>query len=235
MKRPYPLPSEHQEESSLSPTLKLFGWDDLRPYPVERGSNNFVWNLTQGILALHGNSDWIWIDEGNWESENARVIASRIEIGFQSKSLFLSNVIQVITDDYTNPMLNARESLGSQYQSVVRINAFALGWYSKSKDHNGNSAAAILSKAGFHPESFEDYLEAIRGLAGKMKSRGQVAFKNALAYDGNIEFQEPNKLLAKPAWRKSHPNEEEKQAFGDYVVDFICRLGAEMDIPCRCI
>ena len=111
MKRPYPLPSEYQEESSLSPTLKLFGWDDLRPYPVERGSNNFVWNLTQGILALHGNSDWIWIDEGNWESENARVIASRIEIGFQSKSLFLSNVIQVITDDYTNPMLNARENL----------------------------------------------------------------------------------------------------------------------------
>ena len=75
---------------------------------------------------------------------------------------------------------------------MVRINAFALGWHSKSKDHNGNSAAAILSKAGFHPESFEDYLEAIRGLAGKMKSRGQVAFKNALAYDGNIEFQEPS-------------------------------------------
>lgn len=231
VKRPYPLPSEPHEESSLSPTLKPFGWDDLRPYLVDRGSNNFVRNLTQGILALHGNSDWIWIDEGNWESVNARVIASRIEIGFQSKSLFQSNVTQVITDDYTNPMLNARESLGSQYQSVVRINAFALGWHSKSKDHNGNSAAAILSKAGFHPESFEDYLEAIRGLAGQMKSRGQVAFKNALAYDRNIEFQVPNKLLAKRAWGKSHPSEEEKQAFGDYVVDFICHLGAEMDIP----
>ena len=231
VERPYPLPSEHREESPMIPTQKPFGWDALSPYLVERGSNNFVRNLTHGILALHGGPECKWIDEGNWESINERVIACRTEKDFQSKSLIKSNVIRVITDDYTNPLLNAQESLGVQYQSVVRINAFALGWHAESKDHNGNSAAILLSTAGFHPESFEDYLEAIRGLAEQMKSRGQVAFKNALAYDRSINFQEPNKPLAKIAWGKRHPSEEEKLAYGDYVVNYICQLAAEMDIP----
>ncbi len=231
VERPYPLPSERREESPMISTLKPFDWDALSPYLVERGSNNFVRNLTRGILALHGDPDWQWIDERNWQSINKRVISSRSEKDFQSESLAKSGVIQVITDDYTNPMLNARESLGGQYQSVVRINAFALGWHAESKDHNGNSAAYLLSNAGFYPDSFEDYLGAIRGLAKQMKSRGQVAFKNALAYDRSINFQEPNKPLAKRAWGKRHPSEEEKLAFGDYVVDFICQLAAEMDVP----
>lgn len=231
VERPYPLPSEDREESPLMSTLKPFGWEALSPYLEERGSNHFVRNLTGGILALHGDSDWKWIEKDNWESINERIIASRAEMDFQSKSLSKSHVIQVITDDYTNPMLNAQDSLGSQYQSVVRINAFALGWHVESKDHNGNSATTLLSQAGFYPESFEDYLEAIRGLAEQMKSRGQVAFKNALAYDRSIEFHAPNKPLAKRAWGKRDPSEEEKLAFGDYVVDYICHLGAEMDIP----
>ncbi|MBT5925434.1 MAG: amidohydrolase family protein [Verrucomicrobia bacterium] len=231
IERPYPLPCEGREESPMVSTLKPFGWESLSPYLDERGSNSFVRNLSQGILALHGDPNWKEINCSNWEMLNKCIIESRTERRFHSNSLSQANVSKVITDDYTNPLLNASETLGAQYRSVMRINAFALGWHPESKDHNGNSATSLLNHAGFIPETFDDYLIAIRGLAEQMDSRGQVAFKNALAYDRSIDFQAPNKALAKQAWGKRNPSEEERLAFGDYVVDFICRLGAEMDIP----
>ena len=113
----------------------------------------------------------------------------------------------------------------------MRINAFALGWHPDSRDHNGNSAAKLLKQAGMEPDTFEEYTEALTLLARQMESRGQVAFKNALAYDRSISFDPPNAQLAKQAWRKTNPNEAERLAFGDYVVDHICKLAAEMDIP----
>ncbi len=229
--RPYPLPSEDREEVLLEPTLKPFGWDALRPYLEDRGSNSFVRNVCSGILAVHGDSDWKWIDRDNWETLNQRVQESRLEAGFQSRILSEANISRVITDDYTNPLLIAKDSIGSEYRSVIRINAFALGWHSDARDHNGNAAIKLLNSAGYFPETFEDYLESIRGLATQMLSKGHLAFKNALAYDRSIEFKKPNKTLAEMAWGKRNPTTEEKLAFGDYVVDFICRLAAEMDIP----
>src|SRR2546421_2245189 len=64
-----------------------------------------------------------------------------------------------------------------------------------------------------------------------MGSRHQVALKNALAYDRDVAFDEPDEKLAKRAWGKASPSAAERKAFGDLVVDRLCRLAAEHDLP----
>ena len=231
IERPYPLPSENKEEPPMESTLPTFEWNALTPYLEERGSNHFVRNLVSGILRVHGDPDWTAINQHNWKALNERILKSRKQPDFQAKTLKRAGVDRVITDDYTNPLLLAKDTLGGSYQSVMRINAFAMGWHPETRDHNGNSAAKLLKQAGMEPDTFEEYTEALTLLARQMESRGQVAFKNALAYDRSISFGPPDAQLARRAWGKTNPNEAERLAFGDFVVDHICKLAAEMDIP----
>ena len=231
IERPYPLPSEKREEAPMEPGLPTVDWKALSPYLEDRGSNHFVRNLVSGIVSIHGEADWKNITSHNWETINARILQSRTRPNFQTETLKGEGVQRIITDDYTHPLLNAQEALGSHYQSVMRINAFALGWHPDARDHNGNSAANLLKQEGLAPDTFDAYLEALSILARRMEPRGQVAFKNALAYDRTLAFGPPNAKLARRAWGNPHPTEEERLAFGDYVVDHFCKLAAELDIP----
>jgi predicted TIM-barrel fold metal-dependent hydrolase len=113
----------------------------------------------------------------------------------------------------------------------MRINAFACGWNPESSDHNGNRAHVLLQRCGLRAESFETYLDALEKLVAGLGSRHQVALKNALAYDRDVAFDEPDEKLARRAWGKPSPSPAEKKAFGDLVVDRLCRLAAERDIP----
>jgi hypothetical protein len=137
----------------------------------------------------------------------------------------------VITDPYTNPLLDPRKTLGAHYRSVMRMNAFAFGWHPSAVDHNGNNAHALLGRVGVTPGTLEDYLRGLATLIDGMGGRGQVAIKNALAYDRALDFGTPDRALAARAWGRRDPAPEERKAFGDLVVDLTCQLGAERDIP----
>jgi hypothetical protein len=113
----------------------------------------------------------------------------------------------------------------------MRINALACGWHPTSLDHNGNNAHTLLKQIGVAPGSFDDYLAGLEKLVDGMASRHQVALKNALAYDRDVAFDEPDETLARQSWGKPSPTPAEKKAFGDFVVDHLCRLAARRDIP----
>src|SRR5205085_7375516 len=81
------------------------------------------------------------------------------------------------------------------------------------------------------PTSFDDYIGALETLVATMPSRDQVALKNALAYDRDISFDDPNPQLARAAWGKSSPSPVERKAFSDFVVDHLCGLAAKHDLP----
>src|SRR6185295_16790621 len=70
-------------------------------------------------------------------------------------------------------------------------------------------------------------VKLLDGMAG----RGQVALKNALAYDRDIAFDAPDEKLARQAWGKASPSPAERKAFSDFVVDYLCRLAGERDMP----
>jgi predicted TIM-barrel fold metal-dependent hydrolase len=58
-----------------------------------------------------------------------------------------------------------------------------------------------------------------------------VALKNALAYDRDVAFDEPDEKLARRAWGQNSPSAAERKAFSDFIVDRLCALAAERDIP----
>ncbi|WP_413992376.1 amidohydrolase family protein [Labrys okinawensis] len=227
--RAYRLPSEppaNEDPSVPVPT----SWEALAPYLEHSGSNAFVRNLVYGILELH-DPDQTAITRDNFEAIDAAVRSHHRDPQWLRRVIRRAGIERIITDPYLDPMLNARETLGAEYDSVLRINAFAVGWNPESRCHNGNCAHSLLRLAGMEVKSFDDYCTALRELVAGCASRNQVALKNALAYDRDLNFDEPDELLARQAWGKVSPSPEEKKAFSDFIVDLLCRCAAEHDLP----
>lgn len=228
--RPYALPSEAREEDPMLQTPAETTWEGLARYLEQSGSNSFVRNLVRAIVDLYQVKEGA-ITRENWRSIDAAVRERHRDPNWTAEVRRRAGVERVITDPYTDPLLNARETLGSIYQSVTRINAFACGWHPASRDHNGNSAHKLLRRLNVEVHSFDDYLNGLERVVSGMKERHQVALKNALAYDRDISFAEPDERMARQAWSKSAPTADERKAFGDFVVDRFCRLAAKHDIP----
>ena len=228
--RPYPLPVETRERDPMMAAAGPTTWETLVPYLEHSGSSSFVRNLVRGVTDLYGDGNAA-ITRENWEALDLAVRQHHQRPDWCSEALRRVGIERVITDPYSDPLLDAREALGKNYNSVVRINAFACGWHPESRDHNGNHAHVLLAKLGLKPSSFDDYLAALEKLVDGMNSRHQLALKNALAYDRDVAFDEPDERLARDAWGKASPSAAERKAFSDFVVDRLCRLAGERDLP----
>lgn len=227
--RPYPLPSETRDSDPMLAAASPTTWEALAPYLENSGSSSFVRNLVRGITELHG--DGKDITRENWEALDAAVREQHRQADWCASVLRNAGIERVITDPYSDPLLNAHEAFGKNYNSVLRINALACGWHPDSRDHNGNSAHSLLARLGLEAASFHDYLAALEKLVEGLTSRHQVALKNALAYDRDVAFDEPDEMAARQAWGKASPSVAERKAFGDFIVDHLCRLAGERDIP----
>ncbi|MDI5929552.1 amidohydrolase family protein [Rhizobium leguminosarum] len=225
------LPSEPKATHDVlsAPTVATT-WEALAPFLENSSSNAFVTNLVRGISDLHGFSE-VGITRGNWEAVDASVRSRHNEETWPKEVLKRAGISRVITDSYLDPIFEPRGVFGASYDAVLRINAFAFGWHPESRDHNGNSGHALLKRLGMEPKTFDDYCGAIRELVKGCRGRNQVALKNALAYDRDLNFDEPNEHLAREAWGQVSPSNAARKAFGDYVVDLFCKLAAEFDLP----
>lgn len=227
--RPYPLPSEKRDEDPMLAATPATSWEALAPYLENSGSNSFVRNLVTALCDLYEMG--AEITRENWWALDGAVRERHQDPNWTGEVLRRARIERLITDPYTDPMLNARASLGDNYHSVMRINSFAVGWHPDSRDHNGNSAHALLKRLNLAPQSFDEYIDALDVVVSGTSSRHQVALKNALAYDRDISFDEPNTDFARAAWGKVAPSPAERKAFGDFVVDRFCALAAKHDVP----
>src|SRR5688572_20927218 len=157
-------------------------WEALAPYLENSGSNSFVRNLVSALSELYEIGDGE-ITRENWWALDAAVRERHQDANWVGEVLRRARIERLVTDPYTDPLLNAREALGANYNSVMRINSFAVGWHADARDHNGNSAHALLRRQKLEPKSFDDYIAALETVVSTMRSRHQVALKNALAYD----------------------------------------------------
>jgi len=228
--RPYPLPSETRASDPMLAAAAPTTWTALAPYLESSGSNSFVRNLVRAVTELYGAGEGA-ITQENWEALDAAVRRRHQAADWCQQVLQRAGVERVITDPYADPLLDARQAFGRNYNSVLRINSFACGWHTESRDHNGNRAHELLGRLGLAPGSFDDYLAALEKVVDSLASRHQVALKNALAYDRDVGFDEPDEPLARQAWGKAAPGPAECKAFGDLVVDRLCRWAAERDLP----
>lgn len=229
--RPYCLPSESRDADPMLATAGPTTWEALAPFLDHSGSNFFVRNLVRAVVDLHGGGGVPEITRANWQALDASVRAAHRRPEWQHEVLNRARVTTVITDAYNDPLLDPRPTLGANYRSVMRTNSLALGWHPDSHDHNDNRAHELLKRVGLKAESFDEYLVALEKLVAGLATRGQVALKNSLAYDRDINFDEPNEPLARAAWGKVSPPPAERKAFGDFIVDYLCRIAAARDIP----
>ena len=228
--RPYCLPSESRDADPMLAAAGPTTWEALVPFLDHSGSNFFVRNLVRAVVELHG-SGAPEITRDNWPALDASVRAAHRRPEWQHEVLNRARITTVITDAYNDPLLDPRPALGANYRSVMRTNSLALGWHPDSRDHNDNRAHELLRRVGLKAESFDEYLVALEKLVAGMGARGQVALKNSLAYDRDINFDEPDERLARAAWGKISPSLAERKAFGDFIVDHLCQIAAARDIP----
>jgi hypothetical protein len=203
-------------------------WDELAVYLERSGSNSFVRALVGSLEQLYGVDR---ITRESWQELDAEVRRRHADPAWPGQVLERAHVERVVTDPYADPLLDARTELGELYRSVLRVNALALGWHAESRDHNGNSAHDLARRLGVELASFDDYLAFLAHLVDTLGERSQLALKNALAYDRDLRFDEPDDAVARNAWGKPDPPAEERKAFGDLVVDRLCALAGERDIP----
>lgn len=228
--RPYPLPTEARDEDPMLAGSVEACWEEIAGFVEGSGSNSFVRNIVAALDELYelGGDG---VTRENWRDLDREIRRRHADPEWTGEVMKRAGVSSVITDPYTDPLLNAREALGDNYRSVFRVNAFAMGWHPEARDHNGNSPFEFAKRLGAPLESFEDFEALLERALDTMAERNQVALKNALAYDRDVCFDEPDEALARRAWISDNPSPEERKAFGDFAVDRLCALAGERDIP----
>lgn len=225
--RPYPLEGEERSSDPMLVSSPEPSWDDLAPYLEASGASFFVRNLVRAIEELYGEAP----SAKNFVDLDREIRRRHREPAWAHEILDRANIHRVITDAYTDPLLDARSSLGGRHRSVLRINCLALGWHPSSCDHNGNSAEELASRFRATLDDFDSYRAFLELLVGSLRDRGQLGLKNALAYDRDVSFDEPDERAAREAFGESHPSAARRKAFGDWVVDTLCRLAGERGVP----
>jgi hypothetical protein len=227
--RPYPLPSE--PPTTLGAASEGRGrWADVAAYLQGSGTNAAVRSMVRALCTLYGVHSGT-ITEGNWQKLDDEIRRRNADPSWQGAVMDKAGIETAISDPYRDPLLDVRKSHGERYRSVLRINGFAIGWHPDARDHNGNNGRLLMGRLGLSPASFDDYLAALPKVIDAMPGLNKVGLKNALAYDRSVDFDQPDEAVARGAWGKANPSEQEKKAFGDCVVDRLCRLAGERDIP----
>src|SRR5262249_45835716 len=116
--RPYTLPSERRDTDPMLAAPGPTTWEALAPFLENSGSNSFVRNLVCAITELHGNGAGA-ITRANWEALDAGVRKQHQRPDWCAEVLHRAGIERLITDPYTDPLLDARQALGNNYNSVV--------------------------------------------------------------------------------------------------------------------
>lgn len=228
--RPYPLPTEEPFEDPMFTGDGQGSWEDVARFVEHSGSSSFVRNMIQALTELYDLDDG-GITPQNWQTLDAEIRRRHSDDAWHSNVLDRAGIVRIITDPFNDPLMDAREALGERYCSVLRINALAFGWHPDSLDHNGNSAHQFARHIGHDLDTFDDYLAMLEVLMDTLGEGHQVGLKNALAYDRSVNFDDVDEQLARQAWGQRNPTLDQRKAFGDVVVDRLCGLAGERDVP----
>ncbi|MCD6509995.1 MAG: amidohydrolase family protein [Thermoprotei archaeon] len=142
-----------------------------------------------------------------------------------------AGIDRCILDPYWDPWIENYDQ--ECFSLAFRINMFLFGYNRAARDHNGNSPYDLAQRLGFDIESFEDYLDFIDHVFKKIKDRGYVCLKSALAYDREIYFEEVNEGEAKRIFGKDEKEitQKERKKFGDFIMHYLLSKAEEYSLP----
>ena len=190
-------------------------------------------SLVSALSELYGLSDE-GITEDSWEELDHEIRRRHADSGWVDDVIARAGIERIVTDPFSNVLLDARASLGPRYRSVARVNCLAVGWHADSHDHNGNSAHTLAVALDAEIDSFDGYLSFLERFVDTLSERGQVALKSALAYDRDLRFDEPDEGLARSAFgnRRPSPGSRRRSATSSSTASAL--LQASVACRCRC-
>jgi predicted TIM-barrel fold metal-dependent hydrolase len=116
------------------------------------------------------------------------------------------------------------------FMPVVRTDMFVTCFHPSVRDHDDNSPWEFLPLKGL---SFGEYIDAVIDFHRNMVRKGARAFKLATAYErpiaiNSVEFDRAARIyMADP----KEVTREERLIFGDYIINRVCELAAELGVP----
>ena len=194
------------------------------------GSNAFVTSLVSALAELYGLGDE-GITEHTWEELDHEIRRRHATPGWVDDVIAKAGIERIVTDPFSNVLLDARPSLGPRYRSVARINCLAVGWHADSRDHNGNSAHEVAAALGAQIDSFDDYLPFSSTSSTRFPTAGRSRSRMRSPTTAICGSTSPTRALARRAFGKRRPSGSEQKAFGDFVVDRLCALAGERGLP----
>ncbi len=185
----------------------------------------FVW-LARGLARVYGLPG---LTAGNWDEYSAAIAGRHAaDANFHIDLLRIyAGYETAIQDSFWEP--GSAVGRPDMFKPTYRINKYVVCHHPEVRDHNGNSPWCD----GVLPRSFDEYLDLLRRDLAAAKARGAVALKSALAYDRPILYRPVKREEAARAFNRTREEvgPEAATAFGDYVMDYICGLAAEFDLP----
>jgi hypothetical protein len=191
-----------------------------------RYNSYFVWleKALKNIFGFKGR-----ITAKNWKEISEKIRSSHKEEQFHLQVLQTHCRYRVgLSDIYWN----TGSDLGHPelFKPVVRSDMFVTCFHPDCRDHDDQSPWNFFSIEGLTFGEYIDYLEAFHRERVK---HGAVAFKLATAYERSIEIYRGSFESAARVYMRdpSEVGDADMRAYGDFIINRICRLAAELNVP----
>jgi len=191
-----------------------------------RYNSYFVW-LEKALKNIYGFKDRITANTWKEISENIQDAHKTEQFHLEVLRTYcryragLSDIYWNTGSDLGHPDL---------FRPVVRSDMFVTCFHPDCRDHDDQSPWNFFSINGLTFHEYIDYLEAFHRERVK---NGAVAFKLATAYERPIEISRGSFEKAARVYMRD-PDEvgdSDKRAYGDFIINRICRLAAELNVP----
>lgn len=187
-----------------------------------RNRSYFIW-LEKALKQIYSISEQL--NEDTYELFDAKIVASASERGSYEKLKEICLYDAVVNDSYWDYGFN--HNAPEFFKPAYRINIFLNGYNKNLVDRENNSIGKFFSS-----NTYEEYKQKLKEHLKKMVQNGCSAFKCAAAYERGLNFSNFDEKLAENAYDNAENSTiEEVKAFSDSIMDYICKIAAELDVP----
>lgn len=187
--------------------------------------NSYFVYLRRALQALYGMDEPL--SAQNWERYD-RVIREQYQDAGWRASILRDHCLYRTSflDAYWKPGDDGGDR--SLFTPVVRINPYLLAYDKEKVDHDGNNVWTLHQKEF---SSAEDFLTFYEGQLRSNIADGCRAIKCASAYDRGLIFHPTPYEAANRVFTSKNYTQADECAFQDYVVDHVCEIAADLDVP----
>ena len=192
-----------------------------------RYKSYFIW-LQKSLKHLYNISENLSAD--NWDEYSVRINEAHKQKDWH-KSILTNNCNykKIILDAYWAPGSNNGDS--QLFAPTFRIDPLFFGFDKNTLDHDKNNVYQLYKKEFDDIDSYENF---VRELIISQISKGNVALKNAIAYDRGIDYIKVSKEKANQVFMKNGQTKKNIKLFQDYIFSVICELASELNVPIQC-